>query len=136
MNDPRGDDARNLPRPSGYGPASPQPGPGGFPYPPPMVVYNVAAPTKSPGGAALLAALFGPLGMLYATVPGALVMFAANLVVGVIGALTCGLGLVFLLFTWIGGIAWAYVAADAHNAKLLAPPQHQQWPYPPTPPSY
>jgi hypothetical protein len=124
MNDPLDDGAQN-------GPAYPPSGAaGGYPYPPPpppVVFYGAAAPIKNPGLAALLAGLFGPLGMLYATVPGALVMFGLNLVVLFLGFLTCGLGLFLGIFTWVGGIIWAYVAAEQDNEKL----QYRQTYYPP-----
>jgi hypothetical protein len=121
MNDPLDDGVQN-------GPAYPPSGAaGGYPYPPPVVFYGAAAPIKNPGLAALLAGLFGPLGMLYATVPGALVMFGLNLVVLFLGFLTCGLGLFLGIFTWVGGIIWAYVAAEQDNEKL----RYRQTYYPP-----
>ena len=75
----------------------------------------VVTPTKSVGIALLLSLLFGPLGMLYSTVIGALVMFVANVLAFV---LTAGLG---LLLTWPIGAAWAAVAANRSNQKLLTP---------------
>lgn len=67
---------------------------------------------KSVGLAILLAFLFGPLGMLYATVPGAIVMFVLGLLILVP---TAGVG---LLFTWLVGIVWAGAAASSHNKGL------------------
>lgn len=55
--------------------------------------------------AILLAFFFGPLGMLYVTVPGAIIMFFVSLIVAV---LTFGLG---LLITWPICIVWAAIAA-------------------------
>ena len=79
---------------------------------PPRVI--VVQSTKNPGTAALLGCLFGPIGLLYATTKGALIMFAVNLVVGI---LTLGFG---LFLTWpICGL-WGYKAAKAENEKLLA----------------
>ena len=74
----------------------------------------VVTPTKSVGIAVILAFLFGPLGMLYSTVIGAIVMFLLNL-----GAvfLTAGFGLVV---TWPIGVVWAAVAASSYNKTLLA----------------
>lgn len=71
------------------------------------------AQKKSVFVAALLAFLFGPLGMLYSTVAGAVVMFVINIVVGF---LTAGIG---LLLTWPIGVVWAAVAASKRN-NLLA----------------
>ena len=55
--------------------------------------------------AGILALFFGPLGMLYSTVPGAICLFLVNLVFGIP---TIGL---ILLITWPVGIVWAIVAA-------------------------
>jgi Protein of unknown function (DUF2510) len=67
---------------------------------------------KSVALAVVLALLFGPLGMLYGTIPGAIVMFFVNLFVAIP---TLGLGL-FLTIP-IGAI-WAGVAASSHNKAL------------------
>jgi hypothetical protein len=67
---------------------------------------------KSVGLAVLLAFLFGPLGMLYATVPGAIAMFVLGLLIVIP---TAGIG---LLFTWLVGIIWAGAAASSHNKGL------------------
>jgi hypothetical protein len=67
---------------------------------------------KSVGGAVALAFFFGPLGMLYATVPGAFVMFFVNVLV-LIG--TAGIG---LLLTIPLGMIWAGSAASSHNKGL------------------
>lgn len=73
----------------------------------------IVTPTKSVGIALLLSFLFGPIGMLYSTVVGALVMFLANVAALL---LTAGLG---LLLTWPIGMAWAAVAANRSNSALL-----------------
>jgi hypothetical protein len=62
----------------------------------------------------LLSILFGPLGMLYSTVGGAVVMFFLNLFVGVV---TMGFG---LLLTWPICVLWAANAASEHNRRTLA----------------
>ena len=68
---------------------------------------------KSPGTAALLGCLFGPLGLLYVTPKGAIIMFVVNVLTGIF---TLGFG---LFLTWpICGI-WGYKAAKSHNTKLL-----------------
>jgi hypothetical protein len=67
---------------------------------------------KNPGLAAGLALFFGPLGMLYSTVVGALVMFFVTLVVGIV---TLGFGLI-LVFP--GCAFWAYSAAARYNREL------------------
>lgn len=74
----------------------------------------VIVPTKSVGIAILLTFFFGPLGMLYSTIAGALTMFILN-VLAIF--LTAGLG---LFVTWPIGIVWAAVAASSHNKSLPA----------------
>lgn len=74
-------------------------------------VIHVGSP-KSVGAAVLLGLLFGPLGMLYATIPGALVMMAISFIVAIA---TLGLGL--LITTPICAI-WAGMAASSHNKRL------------------
>ena len=64
---------------------------------------------KSVGLAVLLAFLFGPLGMLYSTIGGAIVMFLLGLVIGIP---TGGIGLAFL---WPLQLIWAGVAASRKN---------------------
>ncbi|WP_454791687.1 hypothetical protein [Mycolicibacterium lutetiense] len=120
----------DLSPPPGYVSAT-----GANPYPysaPPPVQTNRYAPhaaSKSPGLAALLAGLFGCLGMLYATVPGAFITFGINVLLFFIGIFTVGIAWFFLVFTWIGGMVWAYVAAQEHNRKLLPPAFPPQSPY-------
>jgi len=78
---------------------------------PNVVVVQV---TKNPGIAALLGFFFGPLGLLYSTMTGAIVMFIINVFVGVI---TIGFG---LFITWPICAIWGYIAAQSSNKKMLA----------------
>ena len=64
---------------------------------------------KSPGTAAILAFFFGPLGMLYATLSGAIVMFV---ITGLTFLFTFGLGL--LITNPICAI-WAYIKVKNDN---------------------
>jgi Protein of unknown function (DUF2510) len=84
--------------------------------PPPMAVQQTTViqvgTQKSVVGAVLLAFFFGPLGMLYATVPGALIMFVISFPVAI---LTLGLG---LLITLPICAIWAGVAASSYNDRL------------------
>lgn len=75
---------------------------------------TVIVSTKSPGIAILLTILFGPIGMFYTTIGGAIVMLLVSLVVGVV---TLGLG---LIITWPICIIWAALAASSYNQKILA----------------
>ena len=67
---------------------------------------------KSVGLAILLAVLFGPLGMLYATVVGALVMIVVTFLVALF---TVGLGLVL---TWPICILWAALAVAGDKTTV------------------
>ena len=67
--------------------------------------YVVVKSQKSVGLAIILAFLFGPLGMLYSTVTGGIVMFIINLLAFLF---TAGIG---LIITWPIGIIWATMAA-------------------------
>ena len=73
----------------------------------------VTTSTKSMGIAILLAVLFGPLGMLYSTILGAVIMFVISVPVGFF---TLGFG---LCLTWPICIIWAAVATSSFNKKLL-----------------
>ncbi|ASQ90011.1 hypothetical protein CHL67_02895 [Prosthecochloris sp. GSB1] len=79
----------------------------------------VVVPTKSMGAGILLSFLFGPLGMLYATIPGALIMMAVSFIVGF---MTMGFGALLL---WPVCMIWTALAVKSHNEKLLAGTQSQ-----------
>ena len=69
---------------------------------------------KNVGLAAGLGCFFGPIGMCYSTLIGALVMFLVNIVVGL---LTLGIG---FIFTFPICAVWAYIAAKKYNQQLYA----------------
>ena len=75
---------------------------------------TVVISTKNPGVAILLTILFGPIGMLYSTIAGALIMSIASLAAIF---LTAGLG---LLLVWPVSIIWAGVAASSFNRRVLS----------------
>lgn len=77
------------------------------PVPPVML-----GPRKRLGLAVVLAVLFGPAGLFYASTLGGLVMLVICVVVGV-GTLGFG-----LLVTWPTCVLWAVVAVLRHNACL------------------
>lgn len=66
---------------------------------------------KSAAIAILLTIFFGPLGLLYSSVIGGVVMIILGLVIGLI---TFGIGLVVV---WVGSIIWAAVAVAMINKK-------------------
>ena len=69
---------------------------------------------KSMGVTILLTILFGPLGMFYSTVTGAIVMIIVS---GLVALFTLGLG---LLITWPVCIIWAAVKTNKYNKNLGA----------------
>ena len=94
---------------------------------------------KSVGVAFVLTFFFGPLGMLYSTVTGALVLLGITLVVSLLTGLaialitlaTFGFGSFLALLAplvglpiWITSMIWGCLAASGHNERVRA--QHAQ----------
>ena len=101
------------PRPEARGPEAPRP----QPVPPrlqPQVVQQTAPAPRSVALAAVLGFFFGPLGMLYSTLVGAVVMFVVCTIVGFV---TFGFGLVAM---WPLCAIWAAMSASAANNRLRA----------------
>jgi hypothetical protein len=71
----------------------------------------VLAKQKSVATALLLSFFFGPLGLLYASVAGGIVMILLSIIIGIF---TVGIG---LIFTWIVSIIWAVLAVQMSNKK-------------------
>ncbi|WP_298128425.1 hypothetical protein [Ferrovum sp.] len=69
--------------------------------------------------AVILTLIFGPLGMLYATISGGLIMGAVNLLILVISFLTFGIGSVFFLITWPVCVIWTIISVNTQNKKAL-----------------
>ena len=74
-------------------------------------VVVVGSP-KSVGISIILTFLFGPLGMFYSTVGGAIIMMILSVI---LGAITLGIG---LLITWPICVIWGALAASGHNSKI------------------
>ncbi|MBV6506938.1 MAG: hypothetical protein ILNGONEN_02526 [Syntrophorhabdaceae bacterium] len=74
----------------------------------------VTVPVKSIGVSLLLTFFFGPLGMLYSTIWGGVIMLIVSIILGLVT-----LGLSFFL-TWPICMIWGAVAANSYNQKLLA----------------
>lgn len=70
---------------------------------------TVIVKQKSVGLAFLLAFLFGPLGLLYASILGGIVMFFVSLILFFVIPIVGG------IIGWIGCIIWAVVAAQNSN---------------------
>lgn len=117
------------PHPAPLQPYAPQPGPGAGPMP----LHPL--PGKSVGVAFVLTFFFGPFGMFYATVTGALIMLAigfgvsvlAGVVIGLISLATFGMGAVLVILApllglpiWITSIIWGCLAASSHTERVRA----------------
>jgi hypothetical protein len=76
--------------------------------------HIVVTSTKSVGISLILTILFGPLGMLYSTIWGGIIMIVISFIVGL---LTMGMG---LFITWPISIIWGAMAVSGSNKKLLA----------------
>lgn len=100
----------------GHGvPAYAQPAPAAHLYTPGHpIMAPVFVPTKSVAIAFILTFLFGPLGMLYSTVAGAVVMLLVSVVAAVV---TLGLS---VIITWPICILWGCLAASSYNNRLMA----------------
>lgn len=83
-------------------------------------VVNVSPP-KSVGVAFLLTLLFGPLGMLYSTVSGALIMILIAVFGGLlVGVATLGFGwLAWGPMIWFVSIIWGCVAASKQSGTQV-----------------
>lgn len=72
--------------------------------------------TKSPKSMGISIALtlfFGPLGMFYSTISGAIIMAIIDIIVGIF---TFGIG---LLVTWPIQVIWAAISTSSYNKKLM-----------------
>lgn len=78
----------------------------------PQLIIN---PSKSVAASLLFALLLGPLGLLYASVKGSIIMFILFLLLIGIQKVGPGLGLII----WIVSIYWAVIAANKRNKKMF-----------------
>ncbi len=80
---------------------------------------TVARPAKSMVVAFLLAFFFGPLGMLYSTVPGALIMLAINAIaIPIISLATFGMGWFLYVPSWLTCILWSMLAVRGRDRQV------------------
>lgn len=79
------------------------------------------APPKSVGVAFVLTFFFGPFGMLYSTIPGALIMLGVSFIGGLfVGILTLGLAwLVWGPAMWLTSIVWGCAAAGSQQSPQV-----------------
>ncbi|MDB2705209.1 hypothetical protein N9Y67_01560 [Pseudomonadota bacterium] len=73
----------------------------------------IVASTKSVGISLILTFFFGPLGMLYSTILGAIIMIIVSILIGIV---TFGTG-VFLI--WPICMIWGAFSAASYNKKLF-----------------
>jgi hypothetical protein len=66
------------------------------------------------GAALVLTFFFGPIGLLYASVLGALVLFVLGIIVGIV---TLGVGDIFI---WAASMVWGAVAASNKHSRYQA----------------
>jgi hypothetical protein len=70
-------------------------------------------PLKNLAGALLFSIFLGPLGLLYASSLGGIVML-------ILGFITvCSKMIVPVIFVWIGSSVWSVIATNRYNKKIL-----------------
>jgi len=74
---------------------------------------HIHLPFKSVAGALLFSAILGPVGLLYASMVGGLVMILLGFIV-----LSAKL-LVPILLVWVGSCVWSVAATNRYNKKIL-----------------
>ena len=89
------------------------------PAPLPMAPMVVMAPQKSVAVAILLTFFFGPLGMFYSTVVGAIIMLIVNMVLAFVAVALTDLMTWPLCITWPICIIWGAVAAASSNKRTV-----------------
>ena len=75
--------------------------------------HIIVTPTKSVAISIILTFLFGPLGLLYSTVSGGIIMIVIGIILFI---LTAGLG---LIPTWPVCMIWGVIAVSNSNKKVL-----------------
>lgn len=78
-----------------------------------MPIHQLRLPFKSVAGALLLGLFFGPIGLLYATTWGGVVMLALGIAI-VPTKLPVPIAII-----WLGSCVWSVIAANRFNQKLV-----------------
>lgn len=65
----------------------------------------------------ILTALFGGLGLFYASTVGGIIMTIAEVIVLVVAILTLGLGMILFPVVHVISLVWALVAVSSHNNR-------------------
>tara|TARA_B100000949_G_scaffold64504_1_gene57212 strand:- start:1698 stop:1973 length:276 start_codon:yes stop_codon:yes gene_type:complete len=78
----------------------------------------VVGQKKSVGVALILSILFGPLGLLYASAAGGLILILVGIGLSI---LTLGmLAIPLAIIAWIVSVPWAVIAVSSHNSKIVS----------------
>lgn len=84
----------------------------------PTTIKVVNIQEKSLIVAFFLTLIFGPLGMLYSTIAGGIIMIVAYLVILGLTVVTLGMASVLFLPAWIICIVWGVIAAKNRNRMI------------------
>ena len=79
----------------------------------PQTTRVVVAPRKSILISLILTFLFGPLGMLYSTIIGSIVM----IIISIVAALLTAGG--SIIVTWVVSMVWGLIAVERYNRKMF-----------------
>ncbi len=74
---------------------------------------SLSLPFKSVAGALWFSVLLGPVGLLYASSPGGIVMIIVGFVVG------CSKLFVPILLVWLISCVWSVLAVNRYNKKII-----------------
>ncbi len=69
--------------------------------------------------AVILSMAFGPFGMFYSTISGAIIMLVTNLIIFVSGFLTWGEGWKYYILSWLICVIWSAIAVSSYNKKTF-----------------
>ena len=82
--------------------------------------YVVMRSPKSIGIGLILTFFFGPIGLFYATISGAIIMLIIDAIFAVIGFLTLGYSLIVTApLVNLVCMVWAYVKINSYNKALI-----------------
>ena len=82
--------------------------------------HIVTTSTKSVGISILLILLFGPIGLLYSTVKGAILFILISIVLGLVAFAINPLWLMVVVpVLWVVSLVWGAMAVKSYNQKLL-----------------
>lgn len=84
-----------------------------------QTIKVISVQEKSLLVAFLLALVFGPLGMLYSTIAGGIIMIGVYLLLIGLSVVTFGMAAPLLALAWIACIVWAMLAAHSRNRTVV-----------------